>query len=523
MSCDNHLHRIGGICCQKIIPLVFDQSYSYYEQLCAFLNKLNELVDAVNLQNLTISEFENEINELFNQFKNEMRLAFADFQIEMRQEFENFTTQITTEWNAYKADLTAQWENEKAINTAFRADMQSAWTTYQTELNASFEIFKSQETAARQTFETSITTRQTNFENSETAARTAFQQGMTQGFNAFTTSITNQQNGFESSMTQRADDFESSIENEIAALDLGEDNCTTQAIPAAFTFGETDPERITVAGAVNYINNSMSGDLYCRVYRESGGTVSFIKRLLFAEIATNSAIPDATVNEPLIIIFENPVINSMIYPLGDIAVTGTQNATSAQGFIIAYNFETIPKLNSDAKPDFSNANCHQIGYGSGRTSITCQIDTIYSYSHFLVLRVTNVQKNFLFTRTNPNFETSIAVREGYIYDSNRNCLVRDPKINQVESKINSSYIYQIAGGTSTKTITLDPSAAYVVFLAFGSSCNVYFLNSTTVRAYIKTVVDQMNEDITATYTDLSVTFTSTAGNAFTLFAKRISV
>lgn len=86
----------------------------------------------------------------------------------------------------------------------------------------------------------------------------------------------------------------------------------------------------------------------------------------------------------------------------------------------------------------------------------------------------------------------------------------------------NGYIYQTASGTSTKTITLDPSSAYFVFITFGSWANFYFLNSTTTRAYIKQIVDQMSGDITTSYDGLSATFTSTAGNAFTLFARKLN-
>ena len=74
MKCNEHLAKIGAICCQKIIPLVFDQSYSYYEQLCAFATKLNEIICAVNEQNLTIADFENRISLAFNQYKSELNL-----------------------------------------------------------------------------------------------------------------------------------------------------------------------------------------------------------------------------------------------------------------------------------------------------------------------------------------------------------------------------------------------------------------------------------------------------------------
>ena len=66
-------------CSAKIIPLVFDNSLSYYEQLCAFSAKLNNIIDYVNSMSLGITEFYQMINDEinnyttlteFNEFKN---------------------------------------------------------------------------------------------------------------------------------------------------------------------------------------------------------------------------------------------------------------------------------------------------------------------------------------------------------------------------------------------------------------------------------------------------------------------
>lgn len=43
---------IRHLYCQKILPLVYDDSLSYYEALCKFVAKVNEVVDALN--NVTI-------------------------------------------------------------------------------------------------------------------------------------------------------------------------------------------------------------------------------------------------------------------------------------------------------------------------------------------------------------------------------------------------------------------------------------------------------------------------------------
>lgn len=42
------MDRIIIPCSAKILPLTYDDSLSYYEQLCKLTNKMNELVDFVN-------------------------------------------------------------------------------------------------------------------------------------------------------------------------------------------------------------------------------------------------------------------------------------------------------------------------------------------------------------------------------------------------------------------------------------------------------------------------------------------
>lgn len=52
----NKSELFGDCYSQKVLPLVYDNSLSYYEVLCELTNKINELVDAVN-------ELETKLNE----------------------------------------------------------------------------------------------------------------------------------------------------------------------------------------------------------------------------------------------------------------------------------------------------------------------------------------------------------------------------------------------------------------------------------------------------------------------------
>lgn len=44
----NHVDKLRGVFCYKILPLVYDDSLSYYEVLCKVTAKLNELVEYFN-------------------------------------------------------------------------------------------------------------------------------------------------------------------------------------------------------------------------------------------------------------------------------------------------------------------------------------------------------------------------------------------------------------------------------------------------------------------------------------------
>lgn len=62
----NKINNIPYYRCQKILPLVYDDSLSYYENLCKLTSKMNEIIDDMNdgfeaLISQKIDEFFNKI------------------------------------------------------------------------------------------------------------------------------------------------------------------------------------------------------------------------------------------------------------------------------------------------------------------------------------------------------------------------------------------------------------------------------------------------------------------------------
>ena len=96
------------IWCQKVLPLVYDDSLSYYEVLTKVINKLNEVIDLADEQNETIEE------------------ALTDI--------ETFETDMSTEFETYKATL------EAALDT-FESEITTQQTTFQGQITQAFADF----------------------------------------------------------------------------------------------------------------------------------------------------------------------------------------------------------------------------------------------------------------------------------------------------------------------------------------------------------------------------------------------
>ena len=56
--------REFGFWCQKVLPLVYDESLSYYEVLCKVRDKLNELIKQDEAFGDALRQLEKEIDEV---------------------------------------------------------------------------------------------------------------------------------------------------------------------------------------------------------------------------------------------------------------------------------------------------------------------------------------------------------------------------------------------------------------------------------------------------------------------------
>lgn len=66
-KCDNEFFRLW---CYKVLPLVYDDSLSYYEILCKMVDYINNLIETDKLQNDEINKLKQEIQAVQNWIDN---------------------------------------------------------------------------------------------------------------------------------------------------------------------------------------------------------------------------------------------------------------------------------------------------------------------------------------------------------------------------------------------------------------------------------------------------------------------
>lgn len=79
------VNKVRMACNVGEIPLVFDNSLTYYEQIAAFSAKLNDVISTVNVQSLTLCEFMQQLTEAFKELSDDFAAQWADIQAAFAQ------------------------------------------------------------------------------------------------------------------------------------------------------------------------------------------------------------------------------------------------------------------------------------------------------------------------------------------------------------------------------------------------------------------------------------------------------
>lgn len=151
--------------CARVLPLVFDNSLSYYEFLGHMQCKLNEVIKALNSQNLVFVEFTHMIELELQNFEEYMDDRQQNFETEMQEDWAAFKAELETAWDDFKTQLESEWTAEQALNETFRTNMQNAFTNFQTLITTQQTSFETALRNQQNQFQTDMTSRQNTFED----------------------------------------------------------------------------------------------------------------------------------------------------------------------------------------------------------------------------------------------------------------------------------------------------------------------------------------------------------------------
>lgn len=198
--------------CAKVLPLVFDNSLSYYEFLGKVCHKMNECIDALNSQNLNIIEFTHMVQLEIENFEKYIDNRITEFEDELKKVWEEYKEELNKAFADFKNEMLAAWEEEKAINEQFRTDLLNDFNSFKTEITAQQERFENKIKGDFETFKNTVNAEIEQFEQATNEDLTAFKNTMQTQQNEFEKHMVELFNNFKTTEKQARIDFESNFQ-----------------------------------------------------------------------------------------------------------------------------------------------------------------------------------------------------------------------------------------------------------------------------------------------------------------------
>lgn len=198
--------------CAKVLPLVFDNSLSYYEFLGKVCHKLNECIDALNSQNLNIIEFTHMLQLEIENFEKYIVNRITNFENEMKAEWEKYKADINAAFEEFKNQMRTEWEQEKEINKNFRENLLSEFNKLKVDIIAEQERFENKIKGDFETFKNTVNAEIEQFEQATNEDLTAFKNTMQTQQNEFEKHMVELFNNFKTTEKQARTDFESNFQ-----------------------------------------------------------------------------------------------------------------------------------------------------------------------------------------------------------------------------------------------------------------------------------------------------------------------
>lgn len=189
----NYLHLTNAYCMHNI-PLEIGDNLSYFETVCAISHKVNELIKAVNSQNLIyidfakmveldIDNFKKYVDNILNNYEDSFKNEFLQFKEEINNILSEYNTNIDnliTNYNAFKNEITTTLTNFQNTLTERQEQYENRileqFNTYAQNIQKKVDDNKKCMQEQQNQFEANLIELFNNFKNTNSTENTDFRQ-----------------------------------------------------------------------------------------------------------------------------------------------------------------------------------------------------------------------------------------------------------------------------------------------------------------------------------------------------------
>lgn len=191
----NHkLLHLTNAYCMHTVPLEIGDNLSYFETICAISHKVNELIKAINSQNLIyidfakmveldIDNFKKYVDNILNNYEDSFKNEFLQFKEEINNILSEYNTNIDnliTNYNAFKNEITTTLTNFQNTLTERQEQYENRileqFNTYAQNIQKKVDDNKKCMQEQQNQFEANLIELFNNFKNTNSTENTDFRQ-----------------------------------------------------------------------------------------------------------------------------------------------------------------------------------------------------------------------------------------------------------------------------------------------------------------------------------------------------------
>lgn len=294
-----------------ILPMEFDNSLSLLEKIAHLIHKCNEIADAINAQNLNITEFCHMVELEISKFEEYIDDRIDTYENDLKKEWEEYKNEINQAWLEYKDQLENEWSEEQEKNEQFRNEINQVINDFTNDLTEQFEVLKHYVEVEFTKQNGHIESSLNNIKNTMQIQQNEFENHMVELFTDYTTDESTARTEFEQNFQRLFEQWKIDTINAIKS-DIGAFETTTQENLNRYIDAQMSVYKSSIENRLSEQNRKIQQEMEDRI-RNDNNLQNQINQLT-PEGSIKSDSPDDNGESQLYIIDQNTNERENIFP-----------------------------------------------------------------------------------------------------------------------------------------------------------------------------------------------------------------